>query len=617
MSDAEDPERVIAGLTVPELLRRNASESPTHPAVATGIDDEAETVTWAELRDRVAAMTHALGSVGLHQGQRMLIMMSTRPEHWMVDLAAVHLGALPSTVYHTLSTEQVRFVAQHSAATVVVLEGADEVRRWRPVLDELPQLRSVIVLDDTATPTDDTRFLPYRQLHENGARQHAANPDVFEQYAAGHDPQDPITVIYTSGTTGDPKGVVLSHRNVLYQAAATELTQPGPPHPATVSYLPLAHVAERVLSIYLPLYNAGSVTICPDQNRLAATLRAVRPHGFFGVPRVWEKMASAVQSVLDAMPEEQRQTVDAARDVALRAYRRIGSGEELPPELAEKFDRVRREVLTPLQASLGLDRAVRLGSGAAPIPSRVLEFFGSLAMPIIEVWGLSETTGTATTNLPHAYRPGTVGRAARGMRARVAADGEVEVRGPVVFSGYLAADGSVEPAVDTEGWLATGDIGEFDSGGFLVITDRKKDLIVTSSGKNVAPTKVEGALRANPLVGFAAVVGEARPYLTALLTLDEQAAPAWAGEHGVDTTDPAALAEHPRVQQEIANAVQQANSELARPEQIKTFRLLGGPWTPESGEVTPKLSLKRHVITQRYADTIEAMYAGATKPEPA
>lgn len=617
MSEAEDPEQAIAGLTVPELLRRNASERPTHPAVVTGIDNDAETVTWSQLRERVAAMTHSLRSAGLHAGQRMLIMMSTRPEHWVVDLAAVHLGALPSTVYHTLSTEQIRFVAQHSAATVVVLEGADEVRRWRPVLDELPHLRSVITLDESAAPADDERFLSYRQLHEDGAGRHAADPDVFEQSAAGHDPRDPVTVIYTSGTTGDPKGVVLSHRNVLYQAAATELTQPGPPHPATVSYLPLAHVAERVLSIYLPLYNAGSVTVCPDQTRLAATLCAVRPHGFFGVPRVWEKLATAVQRTLDTMPEQQRQTVDAARDVALDAYRRIGNGEELPRELAERFERARRDVLTPLQASLGLDRAVRLGSGAAPIPSRVLEFFGSLAMPIIEVWGLSETTGTATTNLPHAYRPGTVGRAARGIRARVAADGEVEVRGPVVFSGYLAADGSVEPAVDTDGWLATGDIGEFDSDGFLVITDRKKDLIVTSSGKNVAPTKVEGTLRANPLVGFAAVVGEARPYLTALLTLDEQAAPAWAGEHGIDATDPALLAEHPRVQQEIDEAVEQANSELARPEQIKAFRLLGDSWTPESGEVTPKLSLKRHVITQRYADTIAAMYAAATKPEPA
>lgn len=612
--EENEVERAIAELTVPVLLRRNATDHPDMPALISGIGDDAETVTWSTLRERVAAMTHSLESAGLHAGDRMLIMMSSRPEHWVVDLAAVHLGAIPSTVYDTLSTEQIRFVARHSAATVVVLEGADEVRRWQPVLDELGNVRSVIILDDWAAPAGDPRFLPYQQLCASGAERHTANPETFERRCLGRDPRDPVTVIYTSGTTGEPKGVVLSHRNVLYQAAATDLTQPVPPHPSTVAYLPLAHVAERVLSVYLPLYNAGSVTVCSDQTQLVATLRAVRPHGFFGVPRVWEKLATAVESVLADLPEQRREVVRAARDVALRVYRMIGDGETLPAELAGEFERVRRDVLEPMQASLGLERAVRLGSGAAPIPARVLEFFGSLAMPIIEVWGLSETTGTATTNRPHAYRPGTVGKPARGMRARLAADGEVEVRGPLVFSGYLRADGSVESGADSEGWLATGDVGEFDSDGFLVITDRKTDLIVTSSGKNVAPTKIEGVLRAHPLIGYAAVIGDGRPYLTALLTLDEQSAPAWASAHGIDPTGPARLADDPRVHAEIANAVEQANAELARPEQLKTFRLLAEPWTPDSGEVTPKLSLKRHVIAQRHTDTIEAMYAAAPTP---
>jgi len=585
MVTAEQVSAAVGGWTVPRLLRRNATLHGDLPAL-TGAGGR--TWTWRELGEEVLAVAGGLSELGLRRGDRMLIDMSSRPEHWVVDFAAVELGAIPCTTYATLSAEQIRQVALHSGATVVVLEGPAQLARWAPTLAEMPALRGVVVLD-------------------GAGEGHARYADLV---SAGHDAplteagqDDPVAMIYTSGTTGDPKGVVLSHRNVLYQCAFTSLAQPTPSHPRTVAYLPLAHIAERVLGMYLPVYTAGHVTICPDAGQLAATLIAVRPHGFFGVPRVWEKFAAAARQALSGVDGERRVAVDHARELAARAYRIRAGGDPLPDDLAVALERADQAVLRPLRERFGLAEATRLGSGAAPIPVEVLEFFGSLGMSIMEVWGLSETTGTATSSFPDRYRPGTVGLPVPGMAVRLAADGEIEVRGPLVFLGYLRADGRIEPAVDKDGWLPTGDIGTFDDG-LLRITDRKKELIITASGKNIAPSRVESLLRAHPLIGYAVVVGDRRPYLTALLVLDEEAAPAY----GLSTVEE--LAAEPRVREELAAAVQQANEVLSRPEQVKKYRVLDDTWGPESGELTPTLKLRRRVIEQRYADVINELYSG-------
>ncbi|WP_007025781.1 AMP-dependent synthetase/ligase [Saccharomonospora iraqiensis] len=618
MITAEQVHRGADGCTVGGLLRRNAERHADRPALSTGTGEAGTTVTWAQLYERVAAAMHGLSAAGLRHGDRMLIDVSSRPEHWVVDHAAVHLGAIPCTAYQSLSTDQIRHVATHSAATVVVLEGADQLARWRPVLDTLTTLRSIVLIDDatldgagpdTARFRGDHRLASYSDLLAGGAELHRADPDAVRRAGDERSPDDPVTMIYTSGTTGDPKGVVLTHRNVFHQAAAQELVQPGPPHPRQVAYLPLAHVAERVLSMYLPLFNAGHVTVCPDPAQLAPTLREVRPHGFFGVPRVWEKFAAAVQGALAALPEERRAAVEAARDTATRVYALRARGAEPDADLAAEFDRVDRTVLRELREQLGLAEAVRLGSGAAPIPAEVLEFFGGLGLPIMEVWGLSETTGAATTNFPDGYRPGTVGLPTPGMEIRTADDGEVLVRGPLVFAGYLDTDGRVVPDVDERGWLATGDVGTLDDDGYLTITDRKKELLITAGGKNVAPSRAEGLLRRHPLIGHAAVIGDRRPYVTALVTLDEESAPAWAAARGLEADDVAALASDPTVLAEVADAVRAANTELSRPEQIKAHRVLGGVWTPETGELTPTMKLKRRVIEHNHADEIAALYA--------
>jgi long-chain acyl-CoA synthetase len=608
MTIEEDCARAVDGLTIPKLVDRNATEHGSLPALTTLDGPESVTLTWAELRAEVAAYTCGLAELGLRPGDRMLIMMSARPEHWVVDLAAVHLGAVPCTAYQTLSPDQLRYLGQHSKAPVIVLEGPDELARWQPILDDLPDLRTVLLLDEAAIPGADPRFRPLSAIGATGRNRYEADAQSFTGLWQAVSPAQPVTLLYTSGTTGDPKGVLLSHTNVIYQAAALEAMVPTPAHAPTVSYLPLAHIAERVLGIYVPAFRAGHVHICADAGRLVDALRQVRPTSFFGVPRVWEKMVAALRAIVGVLPANHRPAFERAYALTLSAYRRRAEGLPVDEDMAAQVAELDRSVLKPVRAMLGLDEAIWPGSGAAPIPLDVLYYLAALGIEVLEVWGMTETTGTATINTPQRFRPGTVGLPHVGMAVRLAEDGEIMVRGPLVCLGYLQPDGTVASQVDTDGWLATGDIGTLDADGYLTITDRKKELIITSSGKNISPARIEGLLRAHPLVGHAAAIGDRRPYVTALITLDEEAAPAWARAHGIGTEDLAALAEHPAVLSEVDKIVAAANERLARAEQIKRYRVLGQPWSPEGGELTPTLKLRRRVIVERCADVIDELY---------
>ncbi|GAA2571205.1 MULTISPECIES: AMP-dependent synthetase/ligase [Streptomyces] len=604
----EPPAAPTARRTLPQLLARNARDYPGLPGLSwqpTDGDGDWTTLTWAEIHQHTERLAAGYAALGVGRGDHVLLMMANRPEHWLSDLALVRLGAVPVSVYGTAAPEQITHIARNCRARVAVVEGATQVEVWEPLLADADTLLERLVVAETGAEGGHT---PYAGLLPDPVP--VPVPEQFAKELDAASPDDPLTVVYTSGTTGEPKGVVLTHRQVMANALALDAVVELPPHVEHICYLPFAHIAERMLGIYLPCHRASHVYLCADPTAVGTVVRKVRPAQFFGVPRIWEKLCAAVRAVLSLMPDEQREVIDAASAVAREHVRCRERGETPPAELEERYARAREEVLLPLLAAGGLDRVTWAASASAPMPVDVVDFWAGFGVVIMDAWGLTETTGVATTNSPRTgFRIGSVGRPVESVEVRLAADGEIEVRGESVFSGYLRPDGSVRSALDADGWLATGDIGRTDEDGYLWLTDRKKEMIITSTGKNVSPALVENALKEHPLIGQALVHGDRRSYLVALLVLDAEAAPAWAATHGVEVDATVAdLVGHPAVRAEVDRAVAAANSRLSSTEQVKRYELLAEEWGPATGELTPSLKMRRRVIRDKYATALSGLY---------
>jgi long-chain acyl-CoA synthetase len=606
----DEIEGAIADRTLCDELRQVAETSGDVGAYADQAADGWRSLTWAQVRQRVLETAAGFTALGLSSGERVALMLPNRSEHVLADLGAVHAGGLGVTLYATLAPEQIAYVAADCEARIAVLDGAAELARWRPVLDQLPRIKKVIVRDPAACPAGN-RFLTWADFAELGRERFAAEPGEITARMAEIKPDDPLALLYTSGTTGNPKGVVLTHRNILYSLAAVDVMGILGPRVRWVSYLPLAHIAERMFTVYLPIHTAGHVHFCPDAAQLVQVIGKVRPTAFFGVPRVWEKIRAGIQALLTAEPDEaKRAEVRQAMDIGRRYVQSCEYGHSTSAELAAEFRAADEQVLGPIRGLLGLGEARSASSAAAPLPPDVAAFFAGLGMKILDVYGMTETTGAFTANTPDEFKLGTVGRPAAGMEVRLADDGEILTRGPLTTPGYHGRPDLTRALIDADGWLHTGDIGTIDADGFLSVTDRKKELIITAGGENIAPAAVENVLVAHPLIGQALAYGDRRPYLVALLTLDGEAAPAWARARGVTAGSLAALAEDPQVLGEVAAGVAAANERLARVQQVKRWRLLSAEWTAETGELTPTLKLKRRVVHARYADVINALYAG-------
>ena len=557
--------------------------------------------TYQDYADQVATTAAGLRTLGVGPGDRVVLMMRNIPQFHFVDLAVAFCGATAVSIYNSSPPEQVAYLAGHCHAKVAVVEDPDFLDRFLAVRAELPDLQHLVLLDNplgVAAPG----VLDGPTVLESASQidLHAALRRI--------EPDELVTVIYTSGTTGPPKGVMISHYNVVWTAEGyLQLLDIDPVGFRAISYLPMAHIAERMSSHYLGAIAGFEVTTCPDPSEVAAFAREVRPETMFGVPRVWEKIHAGVEAALAADPDTKARFDDAvAAAIPIVQRRTLGEASEADDETWEMLDEA---AFRGVRKKVGLDALQYALTGAAPIPAELIDWYRAIGVPLSEIYGLSECTGPMTWE-PRRVKAGTVGVSFPGCDVFLADDGEVCCRGGNVFQGYLDDPEKTAEALDDDGTLHTGDIGQFDDEGYLRIIDRKKELIITAGGKNISPANLEAALKTLPLVGQVCAVGDARPYVVALVVLDPEVAPVWAREHDIGFRSLADLAEQPEVRAELEEGLGQVMERFNQAERIKKLAILGDEWLPDSDELTPTSKLKRRSILAKYAPEIDDLYAG-------
>jgi long-chain acyl-CoA synthetase len=608
LAERAEIDRAIEGRTLCSELAATAGRVGDHVAFRIKAGDEGyASLTWGEFRDRVRDVALGLSSIGLQPGDFALIQARCTPEHSIADMGIVHARGTPVSLYNTLAPEQIAYIANHCGARVAVVEDVGFLERFLKVRGEMSSLEKIVLIRG-ADEAETDWVVSWDDVMAVGSAGAERDPEAFDRMWKQVTPDDIATLIYTSGTTGPPKAVIDKHRNVLWHWEMVRRMYEFRPDDTGLSYLPLAHAAGRLSGHYQPISYGGTVTCVPDFNEMLGALLDTRPTLFLGVPRVYEKLYAGINAALAAQPDEGlRSLVQGAIDVAREVLTHEMKGADLPAELRERHEQA-KPILNAVLARVGLDNVRWAMVGAAPISTEVLEFFTALGIPLFEVWGMSELTAVATGNQAGNVKVGSVGPAALGVEVAIADDGEILARGGNLMAGYYKDAEKTADAIDADGWMHTGDIGTVDDDGFFTIVDRKKELIITAGGKNISPANIENLLKQHPLVGQACVIGDRRAYLTALIVLDPEVAPAWAKAKGIEAAAVAELASHPDVVAEIQRAVDTANDQISRVENVRRFTILPAEWTPESEELTPTMKLKRRVILDKYADEIESMY---------
>jgi long-chain acyl-CoA synthetase len=584
--------------TIPQRVMNQAKVRPYRPAYYVKKGGVWRPTTWKEYVGEIRTVARALMSLGFQPGHKVAILGFNRPEWVVFNLAAMCAGGASAGIYTTCSPEEVQYITHHAEATVILLEDESQWQKIKTKRHELPLLKHVVMFRG-APKIDDPMVLSWDDFC---ARAKATDAELDARIDKIK--QDELAVlIYTSGTTGPPKGVMLSHRNLAWTANCTIQMAPTTDRDSGVSYLPLSHIAEQMMTIHVPSTTGASIYYAESIEKVPDNLKEVQPTVIFGVPRIWEKFYAGVTAKLSQAEGAKKYLVQWTRWVATEVNNLRNQGKEIPPWLMAQYKVVDKLVLSKLKPALGLGRARVCVSGAAPIAREVLEFFQSLDIMIHEVYGQSEDTGPTSFNLPGATKLGTVGRPIPGVQVKIAEDGEILVKGDNVFLGYYK-----EPAATAEtlkdGWLCSGDLGEIDRDGFLCITGRKKEIIITAGGKNIAPKNIEGALKNHELINEAVVIGDRRKFLSALVTLDPEATARFMASRHLSGPPHTCDAVRTQVQQ----AIDDVNKELARVEQVKKFTILTRNLTIEHGELTPTLKVKRKIVNQNFSNEIEAMY---------
>jgi len=588
-----------AKLRVMDVLERTARTYGPRPALRVKRNGSWRTYTWDEYRQQVRMVARALLAVGTKPGAGVCIIGYNCPEWFFADVGAIHAGAMPAGIYTTNSPEQCEYIAGHCEASVAFVEDQEQLAKFLAVRHRLPHLKAIVVMTGDSSAQGVYSWSRFLELGLQTPEQEV------EKRVAAQKADDVATLIYTSGTTGTPKAVMLSHDNLTWTAQAAADLVSGHADDQIVSYLPLSHIAEQIVSLHGPMQFGGCVWFAESLETLGDTLRLVRPHFFLGVPRVWEKIQEKIMAAGAKNPPLKKKIAAWARRQGLAG----GYAEQQRVARSPLYAVANALVFKKVKKQLGMDRSRICVTSAAPISRDTLEFFLSLGIPICEVYGMSECTGPATASLPTRYHTGKAGYCLPGAELKIAEDGEICMRGRHVFKGYYKDPHATAEALDKDGWLHSGDIGTIDEKGFLQITDRKKDLIITAGGENIAPALVEGYLKGIPVVSQAVVIGDRQRYLSVLLTLNKERIPVDAQACGSPACDPESAARDERFLEFLQRQIDQVNARLARVQAVKKFRVLPTEFTVEGGELTPTMKVKRKVVAEKYREEIEQLYS--------
>ncbi len=587
-----------AKLRVMDVFERTVRSYGPKPALRVRRNGAWKTTSWDEYRQQVRQVARALIAVGAPAGSGVCIIGYNCPEWFFADIGAIYAGTVPAGIYTTSSPEQCEYIASHCEAPVVFVEDQEQLAKFLAIRSKLPHLKAIVLMRGE---TNQAGVYSWTKFLELGLRTPEAE---LEKRVAAQKADDMATLIYTSGTTGTPKGVMLSHDNLTWTAQAAANLVGGVSTDEVVSYLPLSHIAEQIVSLHGPMSFGACINFAESMEKLGDALREVRPHFFLGVPRVWEKIQERIMAVGAKNPPLKKKISAWARRHGLAGgyadQQRVGKPLLYPIANALVFKKVKK--------TLGLDRARILVTSAAPISRDTLEFFLSLGLPICEVYGMSECTGPATASVPTRYRTGKAGFTLPGSELKIAEDGEICMRGRHVFKGYFKDTTATSDTLDKDGWLHSGDIGVIDPEGFLQITDRKKDLIITAGGENVAPALVEGYLKGIPVVSQAVVIGDRQRYLSVLLTLNQERIKQDAEACGSAASDAESAAKDEKFLQFLQRKIDEVNSRLARVQAVKKFKVIPKEFTIEGGELTPTMKVKRKVVTEKYKKEIDQLY---------
>ena len=570
-----------------------------------------EQISWEAYGRAARRVGMALLGAGIRRGDCVAVMSEPNAQWFHCEMGAQGIGATSVGVYTTSAAGQVEYLLNDCRARIAFVEDDEQLDKFLEVRERCPDLRRIVVFDTRGLHAlDDPMVISFDQFVADGEAADAAEPGRWEREVEQAEPDDRSILVYTSGTTGPPKGVMLSHRNVLHLVEVIDDVLPAGPADELLCWLPLSHIAERFSSIYRPLRTGAVVNVVESAHTFNQDLREVAPHYIAGVPRTWEKFYSSIRLALDDATPLERWAFERAMQVGGRVVDLRSAGKPVPAWLLALRWLAEVAVFRNVKTSLGLQRARTLISAAAPISAELLRWYVVMGLEIVEGYGQTESGAIVTLYAPHERRLGTVGKPMFGNEIRISGEGEILIRGPGVFMGYLNQPEKTAQTIDAEGWLHSGDVGHIDEDGYVVITDRMKDIIITAGGKNVTPSEIENQLKFSPYIADAIVIGDRRKYLTALIMIDHENVVKYAQDHSVPFTNFASLTQAAEVIDLIGREVNDANNRFNHVEQIKKFRLIGVQLTAEDEEMTPTMKLKRKLVSEKYADLIASMYSG-------